>query len=118
MAKTYIQPGDMLDYTNGSGVDIVSGEPILIGTILAIATSDIADGASGVVAVAEVHAVRKATGAVTQGQLLYWDADGNPVGLASGIGCLTTTSTDNTLVGFAAAAAAESDANVNIKLNA
>lgn len=118
MAQTYIQPGDMLDYINGSGAAIASGDPVLVGSILGIATKDIADGSCGVLAVTKVHSVRKATGAVTQGAALYWDADGNPLNGETGIGCLTTTSTDNTLVGYAAIAAAETDETVGIKLNA
>lgn len=118
MALNHIKPGQTLTYTNSSGVDIESGEPVLVGAVLGVATVDIADGTSGEVAIEEVWSVRKATGAVTQGANLYWDADGNPLGLATGIGCLTTTSTDNTLVGIAAAAAAETDTEVEIKLNA
>lgn len=107
MATNYIQEGKSLNYTP-SGADVASGGFVVIGTIGAVAKTDIADGKTGAVHVTGVFSVIKATGAVTQGQKLYWStANSN----------LTTTATANTLVGIAAAAAASGDANVQILLN-
>ena len=117
MAKTYVQPGSFMDYTNSSGSDIVSGQMVLVGTRLGIASGDIANGASGVLAMKGVHALPKAAVSITQGAKLYYDADGNRVGGPSLAGCLTTTSTANTLVGYAFAAAGETDTTVDIDLN-
>lgn len=116
MSKKYVQPGDMMNYTASAAIS--SGDPVLVGVRLGVAEGDIANGGTGVLAMTGVHTVRKATGAITQGAALYWDADGNPVGGASGAGALTTTSTDNTLAGYAFKAAGSSDTTVEIKINA
>ncbi len=118
MAKNHVCQGKVLDYANASGVDIASGSPVLVGKLMGVAVEDILDGFSGSVAVEEVFEIRKVTGAITQGADLYWDADGNPVGGPSGIGALTTTSSGNTYAGRAYAAATETAATVQIKLNA
>jgi predicted RecA/RadA family phage recombinase len=110
MATNHIQLGDVMPWTNSTGADVLSGAPALIGERLGVALGDIADGASGSVAVCEVFTLPKeAALAVAQGATLYWD-DTNKV--------LTTTATANTLAGFAFAAALAADATVEIKLNA
>lgn len=118
MAKTHVQEGKKMDWTNETASDVVSDQVVVVGAIVGIAQGDIADGETGVLAVAEVHRLPKATGAITQGAALYWDANGDPVGGTAGSGALTTTATDNTLAGKAFAAAASGDATVDIKLNA
>lgn len=118
MAKNRICDGKVLNYPNASGVDIASGSPVLVGKLMGVALTDIVDTLTGSVAIEGVYEIRKITGAITQGADLYWDADGNPVGLASGLGCLTTTSSGNTYAGRAYAGAGSSDATVQIKLNA
>ena len=70
----------------------------------------------GSLATCGLFTVVKATGAINVGAALFWDADGNPQGGVAGTGCLTTTSTDNTFFGFAAAAAAETDTTVSALL--
>ena len=117
MALTHVQPGKTMTYPNSSGATIASGKPVLVGVRLGVASVDIADGESGELMMKEVHSLPKASGAITQGAKLYWDADGSPVVGESASGCLTTTSTDNTLVGVAWAAAGETDATVEIDLN-
>ena len=107
MATNFVQEGKALDYTP-SGSSLASGDFVLIGTIGGIAATAIADGKKGAVHIAGVFSVPKATGAVTQGQKLYWDSTASK---------LTTTATANTLVGVAAAAALSGDANVKILLN-
>lgn len=107
MATNFVQEGKTLNYTP-SGDDIASGDFVLIGTIGGIAKTDIADGKTGAVHISGVYSVPKASGAVTQGAKLYWStANSN----------LTTTATDNTIVGVAAEAAASGDATVKILLN-
>lgn len=123
MALNKVCKGDKLLYANASGVDIASGSPVLVGKIFGVACVDIADGETENLDIEGVYEIRKATGAITQGADLYWDADGNPVGAVtgnglSGTGCLTTTSSGNTYAGRAYAAAASGDATVQIKLNA
>ena len=88
MATNYVQEGKTLNYT--AGADITSGQFVLIGTIGGVAKTDIANGKTGAVHVCGVFSIPKATGAVTQGAKLYWDESESEV---------TTTATDNTLIG-------------------
>ena len=109
MAQNHVQEGKVLTVTNGTGADIVSGEAFLVGSILAVALGDIADGAQGEAAVDEVwNLPYDGAGAVGEGVLLYWDDTAK---------ALTLTSTDNTLAGVAAAAGADASASVNILIN-
>lgn len=108
--------GDSLNYLNETGATILSGSPVLVGATLGVAFGDIADDAEGVLAIKGVYELPKATGAIGQGALVYWDADGNPVAGASQTGALTTTANGNTLAGRAYAAAGSSDATVLLKL--
>lgn len=106
MATNYVQEGKTLNYT--AGADITSGQFVLVGTIGGVAKADIANGKTGAVHVCGVFSLPKASGAVTQGAKLYWDESESEV---------TTTATDNTLIGVAAAAAASGDSNVHVLLN-
>lgn len=115
--KNYVHSGDSLAYKNESGATITAGSPVLIGSKLGVALDDILDDAEGTVVLEGVFEIRKATGAITQGAKLYWDADGNPVGGASQTGALTTTDSGNTFVGWAFAAAGSTAATVHIKLD-
>lgn len=111
-----VQNGKTIEYVP-SGSAVAAGQFILIGILAAIAVTDIAVGDTGACEVEGVFKVPKVTGAITQGEQLYWDADGDPVGGEAGSGALTTTSTDNTAVGKAWADAASGDATVQIKIN-
>ncbi|MBU1247413.1 MAG: DUF2190 family protein [Proteobacteria bacterium] len=116
--KNLIQRGKQMTWTNSTGSDVSSGQVVVVGGVVCVASTDIADGETGELATEEVYDLSKATGAITQGASLYWDADGDPVGGTAGSGALTTTSTDNTYAGKAWAAAASGDLLVNIKINA
>ena len=107
MATNFVQEGKALNHTP-SGSSLASGDFLLLGAIGAVATTDIADGKTGAVHISGVFSVVKASGAVTQGQKLYWNSTNSN---------LTTTATGNTIVGVAAEAAASGDANVKILLN-
>lgn len=107
MATNYIQEGKSLNFTP-SGADVASGDFVVIGTIGAVAKTDIADGKTGAVHVCGVFSVPKASGAVTQGAKLYWSSANSN---------LTTTASGNTIVGVAATAAASGDSNVQLLLN-
>lgn len=81
MAKNYIKPGEVIDYVNGTGVAILSGAPVVIGNQqMGIALVDIAIAATGSVAKEGVFSLAKNTSdAVTQGQMLWWDATAKEV---------------------------------------
>jgi predicted RecA/RadA family phage recombinase len=75
MTRTYKQPGEVLDFTNGTGSTIPSGTPVRIGQILGVTLVSIAAGATGSVSISGVHELPKVTGAViAQGESLTWDA--------------------------------------------
>lgn len=74
MADTFVQPGDVIDWTNG-GSAVVSGQVVRVGQILGVALVDIAGSATGSVAIRGVFTVPKVSGAViAQGEALTWDA--------------------------------------------
>jgi predicted RecA/RadA family phage recombinase len=72
MATNYVQDGDVIQYT--AGADIVSGAVVKVGAVLGVALTDIANGATGSVAVRGVFSVPKVSAAViAQGESLTWD---------------------------------------------
>lgn len=81
MASNYIKPGDVIDYVNGTGADILSGDPVAIGNQqMSIALVDIATTGTGSVAKEGVFSLAKNTSqTVTQGQKLWWDATAKEV---------------------------------------
>jgi len=80
MADNYSSPGKVVQYT--AGADITSGQVVKMGNILGVALADIANGATGSVAIEGVFRVPKVSGAVIAlGESLTWD-----VSAASGAG--------------------------------
>lgn len=101
-----VQEGEVLDYTPGSAV--AAGAVVVIGSVgIGIAQNAIAANTKGSLIVDGVIEHAKATGAVTFGAKVYYDATNN---------VLTTTASGNTLAGWAVEAAASGDATAKIKL--
>lgn len=74
MATNEVQEGKTIQWTNG-GTAVVSGQVVVIGAMLGIALVDIANGASGSVAIEGVFDVPKVDAAViAQGELVVWDS--------------------------------------------
>lgn len=75
MAKNFIQDGNVIDWANGTGSDVVSGQPVSISGLIGIALGDIADGTSGAVQIANgVFAVPKVDAAViAAGEYISFD---------------------------------------------
>jgi len=97
MARNFIKSGDVLTLTAPSG-GVVSGAAYLIGSLLVVAQNTAAQGNEFEGKTTGVFALPKATGqAWTQGAKVYWDNTAKN---------FTTSSTDNTLAGVAAVAAA------------
>lgn len=72
--KNFVQRGEVITWTNGTGADVVSGQVVAIGQILGVATGDIASTAVGEVALTGVFTVPKVTAAViAQGEGVLWD---------------------------------------------
>lgn len=106
----YSHRGEALDYTNTSDAKIEAGEVIVFGDRIGIAGCDIEIGATGSMHVIGVFEFPLAAStAVTAGAAVYWDATNSVI---------TTTSTDNTIAGYAVKAAASGDATVLVKINA
>lgn len=110
MSNSYLQPGETLTVTNGTGVAIAAGAGILVGVKVAICTVDLAIGASGSAHFMGVHSVAKNTGAGTggaQGANAYWDNTAKK---------FTAVSAGNTLAGYFAKTCADGDATCEVKL--
>lgn len=87
---------------------VAAGAGFLKGAVFAVAFADAANGATVVGHRNGVFTLAKATGqAWTVGALLYWDDTAKNV---------TTTSTSNTLIGFADVAAGSSDTTGDVFL--
>lgn len=114
--KNKIGEGHTLKYTPSAAHS--AGDLIVVGVRVGVAKTDLANGVEGILEMTGVFTLPKVTGAITQGALVYWDADGNPVGGASGAGGLTTTASGNTLSGYAVEGADSGDATVKVKINA
>jgi predicted RecA/RadA family phage recombinase len=106
MAKNYIQPGRTI--TLAAPYQRNAGEGALVGAIFGVALATVANGVNGEFAIEGVWDITKATGAITQGALVYWDNTNKNV---------TTTSTSNTRIGCATQAQASGDATVRVRLN-
>ena len=107
MSTNYIQKGDVLDYT-AINKDIASGDLVIIGSIAGVAKTDILKGSMGAVHITGVYSLPKAGDNITQGSKVYWSSANNNV---------TTTKTDNVLIGVAANNAISSDGFVHVLLN-
>ena len=74
MAKNYVQDGGVIQHTN-SGTALAAGDPVVIGNLIGVALVDIANGATGSVAIEGVFALPKVDAAViAQGEKLTFDA--------------------------------------------
>lgn len=72
MATNYVSAGDVIQFT--AGADISSGDVVVIGKILGVALQDIANGATGSVAIRGRFNCPKVSAAViAQGESLTWD---------------------------------------------
>lgn len=103
---SYVQGDCLLDYTPGSAV--AAGDVVILNDLVAVAPVAIAANKLGAVSVEGVWSMPKASGAIGQGALVYWDATN---------GNITTTSSGNKRAGKAAAAAASGDTTVKVLIN-
>lgn len=107
MAQNFIQSGDVLDYVNGTGSAIASGDVVIVGSLAGIALVDIPDTETGAVQLEGIFKIGKTTSLViTQGDKLYWN---------TGTKKVTKTVTDK-FIGTAAASALSADTVVYVNL--
>ena len=105
--QNFVKEGNVVTLTSPGG-GVVSGTPVLIGSIVCVPTATVAATFPFEGQVTGVVSLAKATGAWTEGALLYWDNSAKNV---------TTTSTSNYRIGCAAKAAASGDATGLVRLN-
>lgn len=103
MTKKYIGPGDVLDWTNGTGSAVSSNDVVQLDFMCyGIALTDIANGAEGSVQRVGVFELAKTTSqAWVAGDPLYWDTDNEK---------LTTTPGLYAFIGYASESAASAAA--------
>lgn len=110
MATNYVQPGHIREIL--AGADIASGGVTVLRSgasgEIGVAVAAISNGSRGSVMVSGVHALPKASGAITANALVYW---------SSGNSNITTTASGNTLAGVAVASATTSATTVNVLIN-
>lgn len=107
--KNYIQPGDAIDIVAPAG-GTVSGRVCILGSLIGVAASTVAQGADCALHTEGVFELAKTSAqAWTVGAKIYWDGTNNVA---------TTTSSGNTLIGIAVAAAANPSAVGWVKLGA
>lgn len=107
MAKNYVEDGKTMDWTNGTGADVASGDPVVVGALIGVAHSDIANGEDGVLHMSGVLQLPKDEAETwSAGAALYFDdASGN------------VTATEGTIVAGTAWADAETgDADAPVRL--
>jgi predicted RecA/RadA family phage recombinase len=102
----YVQEGRLIDHTPSSAV--AAGAVVVLNDLVCVAPHAIAANALGKVDVGGSWSMPKATGAIGQGALVYWDATA---------GNITTTATNNKRAGKAAKAAVSGDASVQVLIN-
>jgi len=105
--KNMVQRGHSMTVT--AAVAVKSGDLVLSGLVPGVAYTDAALGEEFEAATDGVFDLPKATGAITLGAKVYWDATAKKV---------TTTATDNTPIGHAWAAALSADVIASVKLAA
>lgn len=115
--KNFIQNGKIITYTVPSATTIVPGQVVIIGSLKGVAQTGGTAGQKITVSLYGVYELPKATGAITQGALVYWAAAGNPVVGAAGSGAITTTASGNTLMGHAFVGVNSGDAFVAVRLD-
>lgn len=115
MAKNYHQDGDVLDYTNTTGVALKAGDPLSVGVRVGVALADIAINAVGPVRMDGVFRLPKVTGsgAWVQGARLLWDLSAKKFD----VGTATPAAGDISNCCVAAYAALSADAEGYVALN-
>lgn len=73
--KNYVQSGNTMTWTNDTGAAVASGDVVVVGNQIGVASVDIADGDAGELSMSGVYELPKATGAaITAGDAVVWDA--------------------------------------------
>jgi predicted RecA/RadA family phage recombinase len=115
MQATYRADGESIPYTPAAAVD--AGDVVVLGDdLVAIAKLDIAADELGCLATGGVYDLVKDASVFAQGDTVYWDADGDPVGGTAGSGAASVTPTAGPYCGQAIAAALTGGTTVRVRL--
>lgn len=106
--KNFVQRGEKLEFAAPAG-GVVGGNAYVIGSLVVVAEASAPEGARFVGVAEGVFVLPKATGAWTEGALLYWDTANNNL--------VTASSATARRVGCAAAAAAADATTGVVRLN-
>jgi predicted RecA/RadA family phage recombinase len=105
--KNYVQKGDTL--TIPAPAAVMSGEPVIAGAIVGIASGDAENGAPvDVVTVGIFELPKVAANAFAVGATVYWDATAE---------LATSTASGNTKLGVSVVLAASTTATVTLRLS-
>jgi predicted RecA/RadA family phage recombinase len=122
MAQTYqcvlLGEGGFVPYTPGSAT--AAGDVVITNGMFQFATQPIAASVAGTLkAAGKGPSIRivKVNGAISVGNAIYWDADGDPQGGTAGTGGATTTATANTFIGRCIVAAGATDETVDAEMS-
>lgn len=86
-----VQDGESIDYTPSGAKD--AGTLVIRGGIIGVLNLDLAADELGAIDVVGVYDGAKDSSVFTDGQAVYWNPTGNPVGGTSGSGALSGTGT-------------------------
>lgn len=107
MATNFVQLGNTIPITNADTDDIASGDPVVVGDLVAVAITDIAPGITGDGLTEGVFLLPKlAADAIGAGEKVYLKA-----------GKIQVAATDAVFAGFAWEAAEASSTVVAVKIN-
>lgn len=116
MQATMVSVGNTIDFTNG-GTALAAGTVHTIGGISGIIKSDVPANAKGTMHISGIARIVKTNANLNAvGALVYWDADGDPLGGTAGSGAAVTVSTSNGLLGRTIETAAADVGSVLVKL--
>ena len=102
--KNMVSDGEKMPWLNSTGSAVVSGQLVCLGGIAGVASTDIANGETGTLALEGAFTVPKDSSLViTQGDALYYNGSTNKV---------FKTASTNVLVGYAFSSALSADTTV------
>lgn len=112
--KNTVSNGNVIEYTNGTGSLIHSGDVVPMGKLCGVAVTDIADGATGAVAVEGIFDVSKkaSTDTMSVGDFAYYNS-----GVVKAAGSAGVTIGKDVVVGYVVEASSSAQATVKIKLS-
>lgn len=110
----FVKKGGARNYTPGA--DVAAGDVVVLASILiAVAREPILSGVLGTVHTDGIYDVLQAAMTFADGQAVYWDVNGTPVG-GSTTGAAVESSAEGPFMGFAIGATVGTDLTVRVEL--